>query len=64
MVRNISQRTTRVFDLTNIASYESLPVWAREVRKSADEDVTIVVVGNKSDLGQSCVTPAEVQASF
>ena len=39
-----------VFDISKKSTYEKLEYWHDEIANFADEDVLIVVVGNKSDL--------------
>jgi len=41
------------FDLTNEASFKSLSKWLQEVERYAEEDVVVVLAGNKVDLGQA-----------
>eukprot|EP01125_Pyxidicula_operculata_P009966 TRINITY_DN3283_c0_g1_i1.p1 TRINITY_DN3283_c0_g1~~TRINITY_DN3283_c0_g1_i1.p1 ORF type:complete len:207 (-),score=37.26 TRINITY_DN3283_c0_g1_i1:219-839(-) len=38
------------FDLTNPATFKSCKKWLQEVERYADEDVVVVLAGNKSDL--------------
>ena len=40
-----------VYDISRRASFESIDKWLNEVRDDADEKVEIILVGNKSDLG-------------
>ncbi|KAI4351014.1 hypothetical protein L6164_005408 [Bauhinia variegata] len=42
-----------VYDITRRATYESVRKWLRELREFGNEDMVVVLVGNKSDLGQS-----------
>ena len=39
-----------VFDLTSMKTFESVPQWLREVREGSEEDIIIMLVGNKLDL--------------
>eukprot|EP01128_Nolandella_sp_AFSM9_P009327 TRINITY_DN5936_c0_g1_i2.p1 TRINITY_DN5936_c0_g1~~TRINITY_DN5936_c0_g1_i2.p1 ORF type:complete len:234 (+),score=59.19 TRINITY_DN5936_c0_g1_i2:103-702(+) len=39
------------FDLTNAASFKSLSKWLQEVERYAEEDVVVVLAGNKIDSG-------------
>ena len=40
-----------VYDISRRSSFESIDKWLNEVRDHADEKVEIILVGNKSDLG-------------
>jgi small GTP-binding protein len=42
--------TVLVFDLTNSASFEHLPLWIEEVRANVKSEIPLLLVGNKSDL--------------
>ncbi|XP_005099164.1 dnaJ homolog subfamily C member 27 [Aplysia californica] len=49
-----------VYDVTNMASFESLDQWIREVKRYANGDPEIFIVGNKIDLKQKrAVTSTE-----
>lgn len=39
-----------VYDITNLASYESVQKWIEEVREHAEPEIVIMLVGNKLDL--------------
>ena len=39
-----------VFDVTNRTSYNHIPSWLREVRDRGNENVKIMLIGNKCDL--------------
>lgn len=39
-----------VFDLTSLKSFENVPLWLKELRQYADNNVVILLVGNKVDL--------------
>lgn len=39
-----------VFDLTNFKSFANVPLWLKELRQYADNNVVILLVGNKVDL--------------
>jgi Ras-related protein Rab-4B len=41
-----------VYDITKRVSFENLERWLTEVREHADSKVQIILVGNKSDLGE------------
>jgi len=51
------------FDLTNEASFKSLSKWLQEVERYAEEDVVVVLAGNKVDMGQGQfkVNPQEIE---
>ncbi|KAI9730576.1 MAG: hypothetical protein M1834_005817 [Cirrosporium novae-zelandiae] len=42
-----------VFDLTRRSTFESVTQWLRDLRLIAEEDIVVVLVGNKLDLAQS-----------
>ncbi|KAF8378625.1 hypothetical protein HHK36_029974 [Tetracentron sinense] len=42
-----------VFDITRRATFGSLKKWIMELREFGDSDMVIVLVGNKSDLGNN-----------
>ena len=42
-----------VYDITRKASYESVRKWLHELREFGNEDMVVVLVGNKSDLSES-----------
>jgi Ras-related protein Rab-1A len=50
-----------VFDLSHRTSFENITSWMKEVREYARSDVTMLLVGNKMDLGRE-VTTEEAQA--
>lgn len=39
-----------VFDLTAAISFESVQKWLDEIRTNANENIRVVLVGNKADL--------------
>ena len=39
-----------MFDLTKPSSFEHLPIWINEIREILGNEISILVVGNKSDL--------------
>ena len=39
-----------VYDITNKSSFESLDRWLDELKNNGDDDVSIMLVGNKNDL--------------
>ena len=38
------------YDITNYSSFKSLKEWLKEVREHAGNKISIILVGNKSDL--------------
>ncbi|KAG0817281.1 hypothetical protein G6F18_012932 [Rhizopus arrhizus] len=42
-----------VYDITSRSSFENARRWLREIRKYADPNVVIMLVGNKADLSES-----------
>jgi Ras-related protein Rab-11A len=50
-----------IFDLTNSASFDHLPGWIEEVRANVKTEIPLLLVGNKSDLGdQRAVSLEEI----
>jgi Ras-related protein Rab-6A len=58
-----SEGAILVFDLTNLDSFEQLPIWLDIVRE-ASPDAHIVIFGNKSDLIGERVVPVEKANEF
>jgi len=51
-----------VYDITKTNSFETMKKWVDELRTRASADISIVVVGNKTDLeAERTVTPEMVQ---
>jgi Ras-related protein Rab-2A len=51
-----------VYDITNYETFKSLPLWLEEIRKHANENIVITLVGNKLDLADDrAVTVAEAR---
>ena len=48
-----------VFSLADRASYEKLQQWLSDARTQASRDITILIVGNKSDLADRQVSVIE-----
>ncbi|KAK1309358.1 Ras-related protein RABA6b [Acorus calamus] len=42
-----------VYDMTRRSTFESLTRWLEELRRFGDHDMVIVLIGNKSDLGEA-----------
>ncbi|XP_022092011.1 ras-related protein Rab-22A-like isoform X2 [Acanthaster planci] len=54
-----------VYDITKVQSFQSLTeVWVPALRANTDSDVSLVVVGNKLDLDETRVVPAEVGRNY
>ncbi|KAG2489601.1 hypothetical protein HYH03_011881 [Edaphochlamys debaryana] len=52
-----------VYDITNLATFENVERWLKEIRGLADQNMVIMLVGNKSDLKhQRRVKTQEAQA--
>ena len=41
-----------VYDITDRMTFKNIERWLSELRQQADADITIMLVGNKSDLYQ------------
>lgn len=39
-----------VFDITNIESFRAIEVWVAQIQKESQEDVKILLIGNKTDM--------------
>lgn len=39
-----------VYDVTNVNSFKSVEYWVNELRDNADQNIVIIVCGNKTDL--------------
>ena len=51
-----------VYDITKKASFEKLDFWRDEIMNFADEDILVVIVGNKSDMQEKrAVTTEEAE---
>jgi small GTP-binding protein len=42
-----------VFDLTKPKTFENLAKWLREVREYAEASISVMIIGNKSDLSEA-----------
>jgi small GTP-binding protein len=47
------------FDLTKSKSFENVQKWLSELRENAEQKITVMLVGNKSDLSESREVKAE-----
>ena len=51
-----------LFDITNEKSFENVKFWLEECRNNASNDPSVILIGNKADLGKSRkITKAEAQ---
>lgn len=48
-----------LYDVTNKTSFDNVRAWLSEIREYANEDVVIMLLGNKSDCGQERVVKRE-----
>ena len=48
-----------MYDITKWYSFEHVPRWLEELRMHADSNIVIMLVGNKSDLGNLREVPTE-----
>ncbi len=53
-----------VCDITKLSSFESLEKWYQDVKDYAEQNVVIMIVGNKSDLGHLREVKTEDVAAF
>lgn len=53
-----------VYDITNKDSFNSLSRWMSEARTHGNKDITLILVGNKSDLEDQRVVTVEEAQSF
>lgn len=52
------------YDITNYKSFISLKEWLKEVREHAGNKISIIMVGNKSDLAHSRAVSVKEAAKF
>ena len=48
-----------VYDITSESSFENIDKWYGEIKKAADKNISVILVGNKCDLEQERQVPAE-----
>ncbi|KAF5282339.1 hypothetical protein FQR65_LT14328 [Abscondita terminalis] len=48
-----------LYDVTNKASYDNIRAWLGEIREYAQDDVVIMLIGNKSDCGSDRIVRRE-----
>ena len=53
-----------VYDITKRSSFEHLQTWLEEVHRQGQKNMTIVMVGNKSDLGEKRTVSREEAEKF
>ena len=50
-----------VFDLTNESSFQAVPEWINDVKKSVGDDIVVLICGNKSDCENKAVDFETIQ---
>ena len=45
-----------VFDCTDLTTFEKLSDWLDQIKRLANEDVVVILVANKTDLPNRCVS--------
>ena len=53
-----------VYDIAKHLTYENVERWLRELRDHADQNIVIMLVGNKSDLRHLRAVPSEEARGF
>jgi len=53
-----------VYDIAKHATYENVTRWLKELRDHADQNIVIMLVGNKSDLKHLRAVPTEEAKAF
>lgn len=53
-----------VYDVTKRQSFDHIPRWLEELRSHADNNIIIILIGNKSDLGTLRAVPTEDAKEF
>ena len=53
-----------VYDMTKHFTYENVERWLRELRDHADENIVMMLVGNKSDLKHLRAVPVDEAKSY
>lgn len=53
-----------VYDIAKHLTYENVERWLRELRDHADQNIVIMLVGNKSDLRHLRAVPSEEAKAF
>lgn len=47
------------FDLSDESTFKDIPYWLNEIHENADENVIVLLIGNKSDR-KMCLSKAEL----
>jgi len=53
-----------VYDISNRQSYTRLPIWLKEITDNALEEIIVMIIGNKTDLGSTREVTTEEGKSF
>lgn len=53
-----------VYDITKHSTYENVNRWLKELRDHADNNIQIMLVGNKSDLKHLRAVPTDEATQF
>lgn len=53
-----------VYDITRIDTFENVGRWLKELRAHADQNIVVMLVGNKVDLRQSQVISTDEAKAF
>ena len=53
-----------VYDITKDVSFENVEKWLAELKENATADITMLLVGNKTDLNHMRAVKAEKHAQF
>lgn len=53
-----------VYDIAKHMTFENVERWLKELRDHADDNIVIMLVGNKSDLRHLRAVPADLAKSF
>lgn len=53
-----------VFDLTKQSTFDNLKKWYKELREHSDENIMLILIGNKCDLDSQRVISKDQAASF
>jgi len=48
-----------VYDITKVVSFENVEKWLRELKENATADITMMLVGNKTDLASARAVSTE-----
>lgn len=53
-----------VYDVTNVSSFENLPTWLKDSLEATNQNIGLVLVGNKCDLEGERQVNKEVAKNF